>query len=133
MDHDALLRRIARTLKKEIAPNVEGEYPKTQAFMAAVVLEKLAGEIGSASHNANSDQSEREQLALELAQIDAGGVILDSLSRFITQLDEQSLCELISEIYAEKQALGKEVSSQFLGRIRNHLRASIDRRMEYSA
>ena len=42
---DELLERIARTLKKEIGPAVEDAYPKTQAFMAAVVLQKLAGQL----------------------------------------------------------------------------------------
>jgi tetratricopeptide (TPR) repeat protein len=37
----ALLRRIAQTLRESIGPAVEAEYPRTQAFMAAVVLQKL--------------------------------------------------------------------------------------------
>jgi hypothetical protein len=41
MSHGELLQRIARTLKQDVGPAIEAEYPKTQAFMAAVVLEKL--------------------------------------------------------------------------------------------
>jgi hypothetical protein len=37
-----LLGRLATTLREEIGPSVNGGYPRTQAFMAAVVLEKVA-------------------------------------------------------------------------------------------
>ena len=40
MSPDELLRRLAQTLKHEIAPAVGEAYPKTQAYMASVVLEK---------------------------------------------------------------------------------------------
>ena len=33
-----LLERMAPTLRKEIGPAVDGEYPRTQAFMAAQVF-----------------------------------------------------------------------------------------------
>ena len=36
MTEGELLLRMASTLKDDIAPAIEGEYPKTQAFMAAV-------------------------------------------------------------------------------------------------
>ena len=40
---DELLERIVRTLKADIGPAIEEAYPKTQAFMASVVLHKIAG------------------------------------------------------------------------------------------
>lgn len=132
MDHEALLRRISQTLKKEIGPNVDGEYPKTQAYMASVVLEKLAGEIGAASNNADCDQAERNELVAELAAIDTSNVSLPALRQFAKQVDEQSLCDLIAEIYQQKSALGNEVVESILAPIRKHLRASVNRRLEYS-
>ena len=38
MNHGELLQRIANTLKGDVGPAIADEYPKTQAFMAAVVL-----------------------------------------------------------------------------------------------
>ena len=46
MNPDQLLERIATTLKRDIGPAVLGDYPKTQAFMAAVVLQKLGRQLG---------------------------------------------------------------------------------------
>jgi hypothetical protein len=45
MNHGELLQRIASTLKRDVGPAIEAEYPKTQAFMAAVVLQKLGRQL----------------------------------------------------------------------------------------
>ena len=49
---DAELLTHRETLKQEIAPAIDAEYPKTQAFMAAVVLQKLGRQLGSRARSA---------------------------------------------------------------------------------
>ena len=66
MNDAHLLVRIAQTLKEEIAPAVDGEYPKTQAFMAAVVLQKLARQIALAASHAHAADAELDALIADL-------------------------------------------------------------------
>jgi hypothetical protein len=39
MEPEQLLERLATTLRRQIGPAVAEPYPRTQAFMASVVLE----------------------------------------------------------------------------------------------
>jgi hypothetical protein len=47
--------------------------------------------------------------------------------------DSASLCRLIEQLYRHRGTLGEQRFGQMLGRVRQELRAGIDRRMEYSA
>ena len=67
---DELLERLARTLKKEIGPAVGDAYPKTQAFMAAVVLQKLAGQLRLADEHAAASQRDLQALAKRTRSLD---------------------------------------------------------------
>jgi len=49
------LQRIAQALKQHIGPAIEAEYPRTQAFMAAVVLQKLGRHLGLMSEHAAAE------------------------------------------------------------------------------
>ena len=42
---DELLQRLSGTLRSDVAPAVEGEFNRTQTFMASVILEKLARQV----------------------------------------------------------------------------------------
>ena len=48
MNQADLLTRIAATMRADVGPAVDDEYAKTQAFMAAVVLQKVARELVTA-------------------------------------------------------------------------------------
>jgi hypothetical protein len=61
-----LLQRIAKTLRDDVGPAVDGEYPKTQAFMAAVVLQKLGRELALAEAHRAADATDLRGLADEL-------------------------------------------------------------------
>ena len=62
-----VLRRMATTMREHIAPAVEEPFARTQAFMAAVVLAKLAGQLAAADTDARADELEREALVTDLA------------------------------------------------------------------
>ena len=139
-----ILSRISRTLKKDIGPAVEGDYPKTQAFMASVVLEKLAGQLGSAAAHAASNQQGAKELAKVLTQMsltlsahndsdgDPRNNLGSAIKSFESQHNEQALCVLIEKLYQAKEDLGEDVFLEFLTPVRQYMRAVIDRRMEYS-
>ena len=136
---DELLERIARTLKKDIGPAVEAAYPKTQAFMAAVVLQKLAGQLRLADDHAAASRHDLQELATELAgelETAAGGTppSLQAAVHTVRQdCDTASVSRLIETLYATRSELGEERFASLIGRVRARLRARIDREMVYAA
>ncbi len=134
---DELLERIARTLKKDIGPAVEAAYPKTQAFMASVVLQKLAGQLRLADEHAATSQRDLKELAEELSQLTSSDSIPSSLSDAIhtlrQALDTTSVSHLIETLYATRSELGEERFERIIGQVRVRLRARVDREMVYAA
>jgi hypothetical protein len=130
---DEILLRIARTLKEQIAPAVDGEYPRTQAFMAAVVLERVGRQLGRARSDAAAGAAEMEALVAELPPLLAGPMpppVAGALQAVLASRDDAALCGLIEALYAARTELGPARVEAALGRIRRTLRASIDRRVE---
>lgn len=135
MNPDQLLDRIATTLRTEVGPAVEGEFAKTQAFMAAVVLEKLARQLASAAEHEHNDRADRDALVVELTVlVDAAGTpqpirraVADAAA---TSGADAELCRLIELLYQHRSELGDARFAALLGRVRRTLRAQIDRRME---
>ncbi len=134
---DALLERIARTLKKDIGPAVDAAYPKTQAFMAAVVLQKLAGQLRLADEHAAASQRDLHELGEELSQLTASNAIpaplAEALRTLRQDLDTASVSGLIETLYATRSELGERRFASLLSRVRTRLRARIDREMVYAA
>ena len=137
MNADQLLERIATTLKRDIGPAVEGEYPKTQAFMAAVVLQKLGRQLGLAAVHGAADEADTQallaDLRAELEQAPAPAAVAAAVATLAGQHDDQAMCDLITALYAARAELGEARFESLLGRVRKNLRASIDRRMVYAA
>ncbi len=134
-EHD-LLQRIATLLKKELGPAIEAEYPKTQAFMASVVLQKLAGQLAHAERDRELGNKDLTALIAELKTYPE--YLSDTALRSATDAvadaaDDAALCTLIDTLYAQRAALGEERFGCWMGRVRQTLRAAIDRRMEYAA
>ncbi len=131
-----LLERMAATVRTEIGPSVDGAFPRTQAFMAAVVLEKVARQVALAPEHERADAAD---IALLFADLDAmlpaaatppllRAVVAQGLDRG----DGAVLCRLIEALYAQRVELGPAFEVA-LGRVRTTLRAAIDRRVEYAA
>lgn len=133
MTNDELLLRIAQTLKEEVGPAVGVEYPKTQAFMAAVVLEKVGRELAAQRAHSAAQAADHEAL---LADLDVSGVpatVAGAHAAFAAARDDASLARLVESLYAERVALGEARFNALLGRIRANLRKAVDRRMEFAA
>ena len=136
MNPGELLERIAATLKRDIGPAVESEYPKTQAFMAAVVLQKLGRQLALAETHRAADAAELQALHRDLETLLASGsapsTVQAAVSGLVNAPPAAALCALITALYAARSALGDARFDALLARVRISLRASIDRRMEYA-
>ena len=131
-----ILERLSATMRSEIAPAVEGDYPRTQAFMAAVVLEKLARQLAAASDHERADAAEMSQLFADLDATLAAGhappAVRAAVEQGLGRADNEVLCRLIEALYAEREALGPAGFEAALGRVRTTMRARIDRQAEYA-
>ena len=125
-----LLRRVAITLRERIGPAVDEPYARTQAFMAAVVLEKLAGQLAASAVGAAVADAERLALVGSLhsrcAALDAA---LDALR---TDGSDQGWSALVTAVYSARDELGADFDP-VLGEIRRALRGRLDRALAYSS
>ena len=134
MNDAELLLRIAQTLRKDIALALDDEYPKTQAFMAAVVLDKVARQLALAPGHAEAAKAELDALIVDLSAsvADAPQPVHAAVAILATMRDAQSLSALIEALYASKAALGERRFDELLARVRRTLRGDIARRLEYA-
>jgi hypothetical protein len=137
MNHEELLQRIANTLKRDVGPAIEAEYAKTQAFMAAVVLQKLGRQLGLEAAHRAAATADLSALLDDLRGLLGGGEtparVTAAVETLASARDAAALCTLIETLYASRAELGAGRFDALLGRVRETLRASIDRRMEYAA
>ena len=128
-----LLQRIAQILRKDIGLAVDAEYPRTQAFMAAVVLQKLGRQVALADEHRAAETSDLTALLVDLRGRLADGHAPATVRAAVESLeqtrDNAALCRLIEALYASRGALGEARFAALLGRIRTTLRRTIDRRM----
>jgi hypothetical protein len=126
-----LLPRIARILRQEIGPAVDAEYPRTQAFMASVVLQKLGRQLALAGEHGAAEAADMAALLddLHALRADAPAPVRAAVEGFARARDTAALCRLIEALWADRAALGETRFSAALGRIRATLRRGLDRRM----
>jgi hypothetical protein len=132
-----LLERIAQTLKQHIGPAIDAEYPRTQAFMAAVVLQKLGRHLGLVNEHAAAETADLAVLVADLRGLLENANVPATVSAAIDTLAQTrknaALCSLIEALYVARAVLGEVRFAALLGRIRQTLRRSIDRRVEVAA
>ena len=137
MTEGELLQRISRTLKQQIGPAIEDEYAKTQAFMAAVVAEKLGRQMALAQQHQASDRADIGALLSDLNDPQTSeplpAILRDAVAELLDKQDKGSLCRVIEALYASQNDLGEAQFDRLLSRVRITLRAEIDRQMEYAA
>jgi len=136
MSDNAMLDRLVNTLKREIAPAIDDEYLKTQAYMASVVVAKLARQLALETAHANAASADHDRLADDLRQhidnIEQGELLRPVLDVYAEARDPQSLCLFIEALYRVRGDIGDADFTVLRGRVRESLRADIDRRMEYA-
>ncbi len=123
------LRRLAAAVREEIAPEVSSEYPRTQAFMASVILQRVAREVELADEHRAAEQQDVAALEADLRSIlsDAPPGVRAAASGLGTGAVAM-LRPVIAELYAWDPM--DPAARQALARIRAVLRSDIDRRME---
>ena len=135
MSPGALLERLAVTLRKEIGPAVGAEYPRTQAFMAAVVVQKLGQQLALAETHRVAAAADMATLVadLEASHQAVPPAVVAAIAALGRDRNAAALSGLVGALYASRAALGVERFDALLGRVRRTMRADIDRRMAFSA
>jgi hypothetical protein len=135
MAPEDLLARLAVTLREDIGPAVGESYPRTQAFMASVVLEKLSRQIGLAPVHAAADRLDRAALAADLAGLVADTdppPVREAVAHLAAEDSNASICAVIEALYAARPDLGPDRFDLLLGRVRRTSRSQLDRQLAYA-
>ena len=136
--HHELMTRMAATFRRDVGPKVTDEYARTQAFMAAVVLEKLSNELLLAPEHAELDRRDSDALFTAIAALvgapDVPDVLSAALAEGPTSADPAAaLSRLVEALYATRDELGDEPFAVARSLVHTTLRARINRQLEYSA
>lgn len=135
MAPDELLGRLSSTLRHEIGPAVGETYPRTQAFMASVVLEKLSGQLRRAEAHRAADAADFAALADDLAAAVGEAdppALRDAVAALAATPGPGAASALVQALYAGRDQLGADRFDQLLGRVRTTSRARLDRQLEYA-
>jgi hypothetical protein len=129
-----LLRRMATTLREQIGPAVEEPFARTQAFMAAVVMAKLAGQLAAAEGDGEAAEAERDALVTDLATLVPAppvgvGAALDQLR---DDGSDRAWNRLVVAVYDGRVELGDDFDG-VLAAVRAALRARLDRALAYAS
>lgn len=133
-----LLGRLAEGLRHEIAPAVDDEYLRTQAYMAAVILERLAREAALGERYRAAEAADLADLASgldEIVDVDEASpsqAAPEEVRAALTTLQGDpcvmSLGPLVAALY--RWGPDRPTAAAALDAIRSVLRRDIDRRME---
>jgi hypothetical protein len=123
-------------LRTDIGPAVSEPFAKTQTFMAAVILEKLAAQLRAEEHSGVSPSDEAKSVVQAL-EVDAAGAVTPRLRAALDALrtdpTDMRWSALVRALYAERDGLGEARFQILLGRVRQALRARLDRVLVYAA
>lgn len=129
---DQLLVRVSAALRAEVAPAVQGEYPRAQAYMAASVLERVANEVRLGPSHAEADAAAVRALADDLAVIFGGD---DPWRDLVADLRRApTLAALSALVVALHRRSPQQVTAdRALDRVRRTLRDRLSRRLELAS
>jgi|SRR5581483_1107104 len=116
-----LLGEIAASLREVIAPAVSAPYPKSQAYMAAVILDFVARQIEERPDTAAGKRTAIDGAFDELGQMPQ---LADLVSRCAPT--EEGMSHLIELLYSERERLGEETFALANRTIRAALRHLLD-------
>lgn len=116
-----LINEIVTALREVIAPAVVEPYAKSQAYMAAVILEFVARQVEERGDLEEQKHSVMVDLVHDLSRLPEMEGILRG-----DHLDERGLCDVIEHLYTDRVRLGEEKFSAANQRIRQGLRQLLD-------
>jgi len=120
-----LLKEVIASLRTVIAPAVADPYPKSQAYMAAVILEFIARQVEE-----RSDSSKAKEHVLDDLFSDLRLLITDKVPSSKDPDQEARLCRLIEWLYTEKDRLGPEAFAAANQKVRTALRQLLDQELK---
>ncbi len=133
---DELLDRIATTLREQIGPAVGEPFAKTQAFMAAVILTKLASQLRATETDRQLVAEERRAVIAdirgELAETSTTHVG-DAVAVLGHDGSDTSWGVLVEALYTDREELGAVRFERMLHRVRVAMRSRLDRALGYSS
>jgi hypothetical protein len=131
MNATDLLERIATTLRSVVGPAVTDETAKTQAFMASVILRKVARELASRDGSGAHDTRGYVTVVNELSPLldeSMDPTLSDALDLYSIDRSDVALGALIKALH---QTPSRE-ADRALATIRVVLRERLDRELEYA-
>ena len=121
-----LLEEIVISLRHVIAPAIADPYPKSQAYMAAVILEFVSRQVEE-----RRDIDEEKQQTLNNLFHDLSAVLPGHPPPSSSEADyEARLCRLIEWLYSEKDRLGPEAFATANQHVRAALRQLLDQELK---
>jgi hypothetical protein len=116
------LAEIISSLRNVIAPAIADPYPKAQAYMAAVILEFVSRQVEERSDIATGKEQTLSALFGDVSKL------LDEKQLVMNRGEdgEARLCQLIGQLYTERDWLGEEVFTAANRRVRQALRQLLD-------
>ena len=120
-----LIAEVVSSLRNVIAPAVTEPFQKSQAYMAAVVLEFVARQVDERADIAKEKQAALHALFHDLMRLPEA----KSLGAPNAET-EAALCELIERLYQNRQAMGEEAFGIANRRIRQALRQLLDQELK---
>ena len=120
-----LLEELIASLRNVIAPAIADPYPKSQAYMAAVILEFVSRQVEE-----RSDLSDEKTQILNSVFADLGSLLTGKGLSSDDPDQEARLCRLIEWSYAEKDRLGPEAFAAINQRVRTTLRQLLDQELK---
>jgi hypothetical protein len=111
------LNEVIASLRNVIAPAISEPYPKTQAYMAALILEFVARQVEERGDIASAKAEALESLLRDISRM-AGASAADHGD----DDPEARLCGIIERLYAERDRIGEAEFRALNDRIRRGLR-----------
>ena len=120
-----LIAEVVSSLRNVIGPAVTEPFQKSQAYMAAVVLEFVARQVDERSDIATEKQAVLHGLFQDLLRSpETRGAAERSPET------EAALCDLIERLYENRAAMGEEAFALANGRVRKALRQLLDQELK---
>lgn len=127
VDPSEILRRVARSLREEVGPKVEADYSRTQAFMAAVILEQLACQVRSVTFEVGTAES--STLVNKVSRA-LGPDVPTKLATALRGLSGAMTRTELSGLVAALHGSEGEIDTERLQRALEHVRATMRRRLD---
>lgn len=126
-DPSELLARVAETVRNDIAPAVDEEYARTQAFMASVILQRLSRQVALGPQHGAAELADLQALRLDLEPllVDAPVEVRDAAAAIDAVADLGPFLHLLYG-WGMREAPARAARDA----VRRCLRMDIDRRME---